>query len=236
MVTVNIVYAIIAAVVIALASYSNLRIVDFSKRFRSKIISFSAGIAVTYVFLQLFPEFVEKTIEFYHPAIFLTVLLGFTLFFLTEKYVYQHYHDMALANGLELEDSLISFIYHFIIGLILVGLFLNDVEEGILFSIPIFLNTAVHVLPLNIAPSRAVRGIVASSTLLGVLFAAFLFMPTQLMSVMLIGFLVGTLLFSIIRHSLPSGKEGKPTFFIAGMLLYCLLIFSKWSLQGYNFF
>ena len=213
MLSVTLLYVLLAGSLVAAASYFNINIISACKNYRAQITSFSAGIGVTYIFLQLFPEFVEKTIDFFHPAIFLSVLFGFILFFLAEKYVYQHYKNIALAKGLELEDSVISFIYHFIIGLVLVSLFSLNVQEGVLFFIPIFLNTAVHVLPLDIAPSKLVRGVVASATLIGVLVASFVFMPNPITITVLIGLVVGTLLFSVIRHSLPYGKEGKPSFF-----------------------
>ena len=231
----SIAYALIASLLIVFASYFNRNIVKACSNFRSQLISFSAGIGVTYVFLQLFPEFVEKTVDSYHPALFLSVLFGFIIFFLAEKYVYQHYEATALIRELELEDSTISFVYHFIIGIVLVDLFLLNKSEGILFFIPIFLNTAIHVLPFDLTTSNIIRGIVASSTFLGALVASFIFMPSQFIIIILVGFIVGTLVFSVIRHSLPSGKEGRPEFFVLGVLAYCILIIFKWFAQGYSF-
>ena len=205
------------------------------KKFLNHITSFSAGIGVTYLFLQLFPEFVERAIETFHPLLFLSVLGGFSLFFLAEKYVYQHYENVALAKGLELEDSAISFIYHFVVGILLVGLFLKDITEGFLFFFLVFMNTAVHVLPLDISPSKWFRAWVSSATVLGAVLALFITLTT-IWATILTGFILGTLTFSVIRHSLPTGKLGYPSFFILGILFYCLLIFSKWYTQGYTFF
>ena len=58
---------------------------------------------------------------------------------------------------------------------------------------------------------------VSLSTLFGVVFASFLFTNISLETqTALLGIVIGGIMFSVIRHSLPMGKEGKPMFFIIG--------------------
>ena len=45
----------------------------------------------------------------------------------------------------------------------------------------------------------------------------------------LLGIVIGGLFFSVIRHSLPMGKEGKPLFFIVGIVIYAPIIILSWS-------
>ena len=45
----------------------------------------------------------------------------------------------------------------------------------------------------------------------------------------LISFVTGTLLYIVIRESLPSDRAEKPLYFIIGVLLYALIIFMTWN-------
>ena len=44
----------------------------------------------------------------------------------------------------------------------------------------------------------------------------------------LIGFVAGVLMFTIFRHSLPMGKEGKPLYFVVGVILYSPIVILSW--------
>ena len=46
----------------------------------------------------------------------------------------------------------------------------------------------------------------------------------------LISFVTGTLLYIVIRESLPSDKAEKPLYFLIGVLFYALIIFMSWNL------
>ena len=46
----------------------------------------------------------------------------------------------------------------------------------------------------------------------------------------LIAFITGTLLYIVIRESLPSDKAEKPLYFMTGALFYTLLILLTWNL------
>lgn len=190
----------------------------------NQVISFSAGISITYIFLDLFPQFSEGVVQI-NKLLFIFVLLGFILFHLVEKYIYQHSPKNKLMKKLAVEDSIISFIYHFIVGIIIVSFINQGVFKGVLFFIPVLFYTAVSTLPVDPTKFKSVRLIVSTSTLLGILFARFIYTNMSLsIYYILLGFVIGALLFTVIRHSIPKGKEGKPLFFIFGIILYALLI------------
>lgn len=190
-----------------------------------KLLSFSAGISITYLFLELFPQFTAGAAE-QGRVLFLSILLGFVLFHIIEKYIFKHSPKGKLMKELALEDSAISFIYHFILGMVLVNLLNQGFVAGFLFFIPIVLYTAVSTLPVDITQSQIGKVIVALSTLLGVVVATYIY-PALPVSVYLslLGFVIGVLSFTTMRHSIPEGKKGEPAFFLLGILLYTLLIF-----------
>lgn len=213
----------ILAIILGLAQYWSE---DFCLKCHTgfrRFISFAAGISISYVFLDLFPKFTEGAAEI-SELLFLSVLAGFVVFHLIEKYIYLYAPEDKLAGELAIEDSMVSFIYHFFIGILLVQLSGLGITEGLLFFIPIFFFTVISTLPVEASSRESVKIIVSSSTLVGVIFAHYLFNITQTMFFTLLGFIGGALLFTVIRHSMPFGREGKPFYFFIGVVLYSLLI------------
>jgi hypothetical protein len=217
------VVSIAFGIIIGIAHYFNELFSLKSEKYRNKVISFSAGISITYIFLHLLPEFIAAQASRF---IFLSILFGFVIFHIVEKYIYQHSPEDKLLKELAVEDSITSFIYHFVIGIILVGFVNQGINQGILFFIPVLLFTTVSTLPVDMTKSKIIKVILAVSTLLGILFAKFIYPnidPT--LYYILLGLVIGTLLFTVTRHSIPKNKEGKPLFFILGMIIYTILIY-----------
>lgn len=74
--------------------------------------------------------------------------------------------------------------------------------------------------------------ILATSTLFGVLFARFIYTTISLgVYYTLLALIIGVLAYTVIRHSIPPGKQGKPAYLIAGVIIYALLIIGDWSLM-----
>lgn len=188
------------------------------------ILSFSAGISVTYLFLELFPRFSEGATQI-SSSLFASILTGFVLLHLVEKYIYRHTPRSKLRKGLALEDSIVSFIYHFIVGIIIVLFTQQDLFQGILFFLPVLFYTAMSTLPVDQPQFKSVKLILATSTTLGVLFALYVYPEIpQTIYFVLLGLVIGVLTYTVIRHSIPPGKEGKPLYLVAGIILYGLLI------------
>ena len=180
---------------------------------------------ITYVFLHLLPQF-SQGIANVSRLLSLSILFGFVVFHIVEKYIYQHSPEDKLLRELAIEDSITSFIYHFVIGIILVSFINQGVHEGILFFIPVLFYTAVSTLPVDMTKFKSIKLLLAVSTLLGILFAQFVY--TNINPILyfgLLGFIIGTLLFTVTRHSIPKMKEGKPLYFLIGVVIYTILIF-----------
>ena len=126
---------------------------------------------------------------------------------------------------LSLEENVSSFIYHFIIGIILVAFINQSAIQAILYFIPMITFTLVTTIPTHFSPDRAI--IISFSTLLGVT-TAIIFKLSLWVEFTLVGIVIGMLLFTVIRHHIPFGRKGKIGYFTLGFVIYSILIISSW--------
>ena len=222
--------AVFMGIIIGLVQFFHDQIYQLCRNYYDKIISISAGISISYIFLDLFPNFTNEA-SFTNRYLFISVLIGFALLHLIEKYVYQHTSPSFLEKRLDISNQIISFIYHFILGIIILDFAEQSIPEVILLFIPIVIFTAVSTIPLQQHPSRRVNFIVSLATPFGVIMA-YLLQPVLTLEFIttLIGIVIGGLLFSVIRHSLPMGTNGKPSYFLLGILIYVPIIIFGWSI------
>ena len=194
---------------------------------KTKLISFSAGVAVTYIILELLPT-LSIAAEEIHENLFVIVLLGILSFHIMEKYFYKHSIKNKLRKQLKELHSIGFFVYHFIVGIILAESVNRDLTEGTLFFIILLFHNAVSGTSLSeihamVTEKGFVKTILASSTFLGVLLNVLYPIPSKIYFVLL-AYLVGIILYTVFRESIPSGKEGSPTYFTAGVLIFTILI------------
>jgi len=217
---------ILFGLLMGLVHYFSETILEKFKSHKWKFISFSAGISITYLFLNLFPRFVSGVSQ-ENRFLFLSILSGFVIFHIIEKYIYkQNLSEYKRLKEVAVEDSAISFIYHFIIGMMIVSFFNKGFFEGVLFFIPVLLYTSVDTIPVDRATSKITKAILAFSTLLGILFSIFIYKNMSgIVYLTLLGFIIGTLTFTVTRHSIPDGKKGSPLFFIFGVIIYSIILF-----------
>lgn len=221
------VVAIILALIMSIAHFFSEQFAAQCGSYRDPIISLSAGVSITYIFLDLFPRFI--TAVRFDQALFFTVLIGFGALHVIEKYLYKHLKPTRLRRNLRLEESTVSFVYHFFVGIVLTSIVAVSVSEGILFFLPVLLYTGLSTLPVTLPKIPRIKLILSASTFLGAVFA-FGVAVSSVVSTALMGFIIGFLLFSATRHSLPREKKGRPLFFIIGMIGYSLLIAFTWTL------
>ena len=228
------VVAIIMGIVLAVVSY-------FSEQFhllrhinRAKFISLTGGIFLTYLILHLLPQLYLGDL-FLNRLSVIFVLVGFSGFHLLEKYIYHHEKSVeALRRELKEAHSIAFFIYHFVLGIVLVSVVNANVWQGVLFYIPLLLITAVSSLSLKsihgiIRQQRAVKLLLSVSTLLGI-GLGFVVSLSPLIFSILLGLVVGVLMFITLMDSIPKEKEGNPFFFVLGVALYSLIIGITWIL------
>jgi hypothetical protein len=205
---------------------------SITHKYRTGLLSFSAGVSITYVFLDLFPQFSVQVLQI-SRFLFLFVLFGFGLLHVVEKYLYQHARRARLRKELRIEHTITSFCYHLLIGFLLAYMVANFGSiNSALFFIPLLLYTLVSTLPLALPKSTVWKIVLASSTLVGTIIGT-LVAPyiTASIFVSILGFYIGVVSYTVLRHALPYGKKGKPLHFILGSALYALVIVWSWTLQ-----
>lgn len=210
------------AAVIAITYYSINRLHDNCSKYHFEIISLSAGVSITYVLLELFPNFTEAALSV-NRLWFIPVLIGFSAHHLIEKEIYQHKHKNKLVRSLSLQEEAFSFVDQIALGLVLVSLSKENIMKGLLAFLPILTFTVVSAL--NSKHSNNIKAVFTSSaTVIGVILVlAFGAVPAWL-QLSLMGLATGLLLFTTIRHHLPFGREGRPAYFALGAILYSLFI------------
>jgi hypothetical protein len=197
------------------------------KPYAQKMVSFSAGVSITYILLELLPLFTEWALGT-HRILLVSVLIGFISHHIIEKEIYQHNHKHELIRKLNYAENSFSFVYHIILGLVLVTLIEVNRVTGVLFFITISLFVFISTLPLN--PHRSIQKslFLASATLIGTIIATFLWDIPLWVETALYGLVGGVLLFTVIRHHIPFGRKGRAGYFALGFVLFSIAIIGTW--------
>ncbi len=222
---IGLLYAGLISLMHILSDYISLKL----KRYREKILSFAAGVSITYLFLHLLP-FIHESVKYLRDLSYVSILAGFTFFHLIEKYIYQHREAEKRIKELKEVHSIGFFIYYFIVGIVLFYVTNQNLVEGTLLFFPILFHSTIssastREIHAEIKENLLWRILVSSSSLLGALFFFFFNVPLTIMF-SLLGVVVGGLFYIIIKDILPEEKEGDPKYFILGMILFVILILS----------
>lgn len=219
---------LILALVLCILHFIGERYAEQIKYYHTQIISFSAGIFITFIFLEILPQ-IGVGSSIVGPNIYILFLLGFACFHIVEKYFYQHRADhRELVIELKELHALGFFLNHFILGFALVLFFELPGHFSVLgyaVFIPFILHTVSSALSLRyilagLRNEDTLKGLLACSVFLGAVSGFILFdIITLATFYSLFAFIVGILLYIIIRDMLPKGKMGSPMFFIFGLLL-----------------
>lgn len=203
-------------------------------KYKWKIISFGAGVLLVYLILDLFPR-LYIDVFFYNKLVFLAVLFGFVLFYLFEKHVYQHASKEKMLRQLKEIHTAGFFIYSFIIGIVLANVSEENLVAGALFAVPLVFRTllggiSLQELHYTIKANVPLKVFLSLSTLFGVLLALYFEIPFVLQHILL-AFVLGVLLFMVIREVLPKNRRVDTFSFITGVLFYAIVIISSWILE-----
>ncbi len=227
--------SIILSSLIGLGHYLSDRFCLTCSKYKNEIISFTAGVSITYIFLQLLPE-LYMGVAVLNRFLFIFVLVGFVLFHLVEKYIYQSIPHNKVSNDLKLAHSMGLTIYYIVVGIVLVKFVNKSAIEGILFFIPVFLHAIISSLSSHgihglYGPSypnkRGINLLQSVAAIIGVVISLSIIIPDQV-SFALMGIVAGLLLFIVTRDILPKDKKGNPLFFVLGVVLYGSIIILIW--------
>ena len=109
-----------------------------------------------------------------------------------------------------------------------------DILKGALFFIPIFFHTALSSASLkgihvSVREKIIIKTTLSFSTLFGVVLAYYVSIPAYIIYALL-GFVVGSLLYVVIRDSIPEETQGKAIYFALGVVIYSIIISLTWIL------
>lgn len=218
---------VIYSLILGIVHFFNERIQIRQEFVRIRVISFVAGISVTYFFLTLLPE-LYRGFEIFDRFIFISLLAGFTVAHVTEKYIYQHSAPQTLRENLGGVHSIAFFLYYFFIGVILVSLHKANALSAVLLFLPVLFYSAVGLLSLEkihpkIWEKTSVKLLLSTSAFVGVLFADFILQYGSLFDV-LFAFVLGTFLYTALIDFVPRQASGRSEYFTLGVLTYTLVI------------
>jgi len=219
------------AAVLTVVHYFSDRTVDRVRRFHNEITSFSAGIFITYIILEVLPELTLGT-RVLGQNVYLLLLIGFTAFHVAEKYVYQH-----ITNKNKLMKNLANlhvagFIADsFIVGFALViffGIPFGGEKLGYLVFIPFLLHTlsssiSVRHIHKHFKSGRWEELVLSLSTVAGAVVATLLELK-EVAFYAVFSLVMGVLLYVVIRDLVPDNQEGRPKYFLLGMALSLVLV------------
>ena len=215
------------AFILSLVDYVSEGALQKSKVLKEGFVSLAAGISTTYIFLHLLP-LVYSGVGALSRFIFIFVLLGFVVYHLVEKYIYQHAPRDKVVKDIELEHSVALFFYHFVIGIVLIALIQTGLVAGLFFFLPVSFHVIIDVLPHSHTYKKwHIKLLFAGATFLGAVLAVLIRIP-EAVNFALIGLVAGLLLFLEIREVIPKERKGNPALFLIGVLLYGSFILLSW--------
>jgi hypothetical protein len=220
------VMAIVLGIVYHFANRVDLK----KKQYYAAAISFSSGLSITYVLLSLFPDFTEGALVL-SRVLYFSVLFGFIVHHISEKFIYLNHPKHDIIKLLTLEEHVFYFIYHFILGILIVFFTKESIIDSLLFFIPILAYTLISSLATEPYEKWHHSWIASSATIWGVIFVTFIWTTIPLWFYYgLLGLVVGVLLYSIVRHHIPFAEKGNPFYFLVGTAVYSALVIASWML------
>ena len=124
--------------------------------------------------------------------------------------------------------SVVLFSYHLAIGVLLVAFSVYGYKAVSLFAFPFVINMFVNNLTVynvhfKLARLNWLRVVVCSAPLIGVI-VTLLLNVSLIWIYVLMAFIGGTLLFTVIRETIPKRSEESIPWFLAGIVFYVLVI------------
>lgn len=212
----------------AVVHFSGEELEEYVGSYREEIVSFSAGVSISYIFVQLMPEFHTITLES-SQLIFVFPLLGFSSIHLLEKYVAKaDLEDRQVRKDYGEIHSGFLFLYHGVLGYLIASLAAKNSVSALLFFTPIVLHLAVSSFSVTelhqeFMEKTGVKIAISVAPVLGVLFYS-LDLISDWFYFPVFGTVIGMFFYVVIRDSIPDEDRGKPLEFLAGMLIYLAAI------------
>lgn len=220
--------AVFLATAISLVHLLGEELEEYISGYREAVVSFSSGVSISYVFVQLMPEFQRLTSDS-NGLVFVFPLLGFSSIHLMEKYIEK---SDVTGEAFRRDYSEIHFgflfIYYAAIGYLFSSLTVESTVSGALFAFPIALHAAVSSFSMTemhekFAEKNSVKLVMSLAPLTGVAVHGMRVLPADGFSAVL-GLVIGMFFYVVIRDSMPGEGRGKPLEYVTGVILYLAVI------------
>ena len=217
--------ALVLAFILSLVHFISDKNASLFEKYHGNILSFSGGLLLGIVFLFLLPEVI---IGNRYINIFLLMLIGFALFHLAEKFLYQNVlNKKDLFEDLAHLHTVGFFLNHFMLGFILFLFTKQSINLGFLLFIPILLHVISSSMSLEHLDeelkSNSIRVLLASSTFLGALAANYLEINNVLLY-SVFAFSLGAVLY-ISSRDILSVKKGTIVTFLSGLVISLIIAY-----------
>ncbi|MDQ6985224.1 MAG: hypothetical protein Q9M91_02770 [Candidatus Dojkabacteria bacterium] len=221
---------LIFPIAISLANNYGIKTSNRTLSNKQALQSFSAGLSIAYVFKILIPEIATSPSQSLNESMTLLVL-GFSIFHITLKYIAKNNDPRRRDEFTEIEHVFVASLYNFLIGFVLIEHFEINFKIGLLLFVVVSVHSILmhlrhkHNESFNLLSLNKAR-LVIFSPIIGGLFAILNPFNSQT-TITLLSLTAGCILYIATREEIPLGREGKPFFFIIGLLSVILLF-------GYN--
>jgi zinc transporter ZupT len=192
------------------------------EKFHVQLLSLGGGLIVATFFLEMLPQ-IESGRTFLGEYTYIALLIGFVLVHFVEKIVYRY-----AGNEEEVQVDTAKFeaigltIYNLCVGFI-IAVFSEVYGESVLL---IFTSFIVRAFVISVSSSHINevvgrnlnRFLQLVAPLGGVLFA-FILTAYKIHFFLTLSVVIGAILYVVVRDMIPRGKEGKPIYFLLGVLI-----------------
>jgi ZIP family zinc transporter len=220
----SIVVIIIISIIMGLTDFFGHKISGLASKYRDSILSLSSGLLISILFVILIPDLILCG---FSKFIFLFMLIGFLLMHFSEKYIYRHITDkQELLEDLKIIHIIGFGIDNFLVGFIIASIAELNFSIIIDLSFPLFLQMLSSSISLDSIDTslndKFSKIILSILPLLGSILGIFLNLE-ELITIYILAFVLGILLYLIIRDVIPQGRKGKPLFFFFGNLVAIII-------------
>ncbi|AJF60596.1 MAG: hypothetical protein J4224_02025 [Candidatus Diapherotrites archaeon] len=212
------------AVLLAIVHIFSGKLGEHVEKYHSQLLSFSAGLFITYIFLVVMPE-VFRAIKIIGDNVFIILVLGFAVFHIAEKYIYQH-----IKNRKDLMTDLAElhvagfFADQFVVGMALFFAFqFEDIITGAVIFIPLLIHSFSSAISLqhiqeHFNKNRLLNFVLSIAPIAGVA-VALLLSPYPIIYHNFFSFVIGGIIYIAIRDMIPDKDKGDIKFFVFGVII-----------------
>lgn len=227
------VFAILAAIINALGIYAVFKSKDWVQKVKDRLMCFAAGVLISTPLIFAFPRAIEK-----NPYAGLAALFGFLFMFFSNHIIHHKTGEKSLAFGITAAEGIA--IHSFIDGVVYSITFSESLLVGVLTATGLVIHEFAEGVIIFSAliksgverKKAAFYSLLAASltTPIGA-FIAYPFVSNLDSSILglLIGFVVGVLIYISASHLLPEAREEEHSIisFLGGVGLSFLIVLSK---------